>query len=96
MMLTHFFLDTISNTMIIALGAKVIAAAGSEEKLDVAKRFGGADFGVNYTKAGWQKEVQSITNGHGVDVVYDPVGLINGMISTHTSGESKSDMIQIL
>ncbi|KAG6874483.1 hypothetical protein C0995_010393 [Termitomyces sp. Mi166 len=59
------------------LGAKVIAAAGSDSKLDVAKRYGGADFGVNYSKPEWQKEVLKLTGGKGVDVVYDPVGLIN-------------------
>ncbi|CAL1707506.1 unnamed protein product [Somion occarium] len=59
-----------------ALGAKVIAAAGSEEKLEVSKKFGGADYGVNYTKPDWQKEVLKITGGKGVDVIYDPVGLI--------------------
>ncbi|KIM40120.1 hypothetical protein M413DRAFT_446274 [Hebeloma cylindrosporum] len=60
-----------------ALGAKVIAAAGSQEKVDIAKQFGGADYGVNYSKAGWQKEVLALTKGKGVDVIYDPVGLIN-------------------
>lgn len=59
-----------------ALGAKVIAAAGSSAKLEVAKKYGGADYGVDYTKAGWQKEVLKITGGKGVDVVYDPVGMI--------------------
>ncbi|TFK54240.1 alcohol dehydrogenase [Heliocybe sulcata] len=59
-----------------ALGAKVIAAAGSQEKLDVSKRYGGADFGIDYTKPGWQQEVLKITGGKGVDVIYDPVGLI--------------------
>ncbi|KAF5385821.1 hypothetical protein D9615_002573 [Tricholomella constricta] len=59
------------------LGAKVIAAAGSEAKLDIAKRYGGADYGVNYSNPGWQKEVLKLTNGKGVDVIYDPVGLIN-------------------
>ena len=63
-----------------ALGAKVIAAAGSQEKLDVSIRLGGADHGVNYTKEGWQKEVLGITKGKGVDVVYDPVGRIKGKI----------------
>ncbi|BGO94408.1 hypothetical protein NBRC10512_003781 [Rhodotorula toruloides] len=58
-----------------ALGAKVIATAGSSAKLDVAKQFG-ADYGIDYTKEGWQKEVMEITEGHGVDVVYDPVGMI--------------------
>ncbi|KJA19906.1 hypothetical protein HYPSUDRAFT_841928 [Hypholoma sublateritium FD-334 SS-4] len=60
-----------------ALGAKVIAAAGSAEKIDIAKRYGGADYGVNYSNPGWQKEVLEITGGKGVDVIYDPVGLIN-------------------
>ncbi|KAM6502269.1 hypothetical protein JOM56_002246 [Amanita muscaria] len=59
------------------LGAKVIAAAGSQAKLDVACKVGGADYGVNYTKAGWQKEVLKITKNKGVDVIYDPVGMIN-------------------
>ncbi|KDR75883.1 hypothetical protein GALMADRAFT_248626 [Galerina marginata CBS 339.88] len=59
-----------------ALGANVIAAAGSAEKIEVAKRFGGADYGVNYSKPGWQKEVLALTKGRGADVIYDPVGLI--------------------
>ncbi|KAK0454803.1 alcohol dehydrogenase [Armillaria borealis] len=58
------------------LGAKVIAAAGSQEKLDIAKQYGGADYTVNYTDPNWPKEVLKITNGHGADVIYDPVGLI--------------------
>lgn len=58
-----------------AIGAKVIATAGSEEKLKVAKSFG-ADYGINYNNEGWQKEVMKITQGHGADVVYDPVGMI--------------------
>lgn len=43
----------------------------------MAKKFGGADYGVNYSTPGWQKEVLKITGGKGVDVIYDPVGLIN-------------------
>jgi NADPH:quinone reductase-like Zn-dependent oxidoreductase len=62
----------------IALGANVIAAAGSPEKIEIAKRYGGADYGVNYSNPGWQKEVLALTKGKGVDVIYDPVGLING------------------
>ncbi|THH18963.1 hypothetical protein EW146_g2113 [Bondarzewia mesenterica] len=58
-----------------ALGAKVIAAA-SPSKLSVAKDYGGADFAIDYTKPGWQQEVLKITGGNGVDVVYDPVGMI--------------------
>ncbi|KAI0077906.1 alcohol dehydrogenase [Panus rudis PR-1116 ss-1] len=59
-----------------ALGAKVIAAAGSSAKLDISKQYGGADYGIDYTKPGWQKEVLEITAGKGVDVIYDPVGII--------------------
>ncbi|KAF8621369.1 hypothetical protein AX15_007834 [Amanita polypyramis BW_CC] len=60
-----------------ALGANVIAAASSQAKLDVACQSGGADHGINYTKPGWQKEVMTLTNNKGVDVIYDPVGMIN-------------------
>ncbi|BGP19195.1 hypothetical protein JCM10213v2_007282 [Rhodosporidiobolus nylandii] len=58
-----------------ALGAKVIATASTPAKLEVAMRYG-ADWGVDYGKEGWQKEVMKITKGHGADVIYDPVGLI--------------------
>jgi len=60
-----------------ALGAKVIATAGSEEKLKVAKEFGGADHAIDYTKDGWEKEVKKLIGGKGVDVIYDPIGMIN-------------------
>jgi NADPH:quinone reductase-like Zn-dependent oxidoreductase len=43
---------------------------------------GGADYAIDYTKVGWQKEVLKVTGGRGVDVVYDPVGRIKGTIST--------------
>lgn len=52
-----------------ALGAKVIATAGSQDKLDVAKRYG-ADFAINYRDKDWTAQVKKITNGHGADVVY--------------------------
>lgn len=53
-----------------ALGAKVIATAGSEEKLKVCKEVGGADHAVNYRdEKQWQKQVKDITGGKGVDVV---------------------------
>ncbi|KAI8367480.1 uncharacterized protein BYT42DRAFT_586373 [Radiomyces spectabilis] len=58
-----------------ALGATVIATAGSKEKLEVAKKFG-ADFAINYRDENWTAQVKKVTNGHGADVVYDPVGLI--------------------
>jgi len=61
------------------LGARVIACA-SPSKLDVTRTMGGADYVIDYTKAGWQKEVLKITGGRGVDVAYDPVGRIKGAI----------------
>ena len=67
-------------TGISALGARVIAAAGSQAKLDAVKKYAGADYLIDYTKPGWQKDVLKITSGHGVDVIYDPVGLIQGML----------------
>lgn len=55
------------------LGARVIAAASSDEKREFAKRFG-ADATVDYTQEGWRDEVKSLTGGRGADVIYDPVG----------------------
>ncbi|MCD5983458.1 MULTISPECIES: NADPH:quinone oxidoreductase family protein [Pseudomonas] len=56
-----------------ALGAHVIAAASSAEKLDVAKN-AGADELINYTDTNLKDEIKRLTNGNGVDVIYDPVG----------------------
>ncbi|KAI9817221.1 MAG: hypothetical protein M1827_001334 [Pycnora praestabilis] len=63
-----------------ALGAIVIATAGSQHKLDVAKSFG-ADHVIDYKDPKWPEEVKRLTpNGRGVDIVYDPVGMINPSI----------------
>ncbi|MBI4592815.1 MAG: NADPH:quinone oxidoreductase family protein [Candidatus Rokubacteria bacterium] len=56
-----------------ALGARVLATAGSAEKLDVA-RAAGADVGMNYRTEEWIERVKSETQGRGADVIYDPVG----------------------
>lgn len=56
-----------------ALGATVIAAASSEEKLRFAKQ-AGADELVNYATGSLRDAVKSLTAGAGVDVIYDPVG----------------------
>ncbi|MEE4998645.1 NADPH:quinone oxidoreductase family protein [Pseudomonas alliivorans] len=56
-----------------ALGARVIAAASSAEKLEVAKN-AGADELINYTDTNLKDEIKRLTNGNGVDVIYDPVG----------------------
>jgi NADPH2:quinone reductase len=55
-----------------AMGARVIAAASSDEKLDFA-RAAGADELINYTSQALKDSVKELTGG-GVDVVYDPVG----------------------
>lgn len=49
-----------------ALGANVIATAGSADKLEVCKKYGGADYAINYRTDGWQKEVLKLTKGKGV------------------------------
>ncbi len=56
-----------------ALGATVIAAASSDEKLDLARAHG-ADHGINYTQEDLRAAVRKLTDGRGADVVYDPVG----------------------
>lgn len=56
-----------------ALGAHVIAAASTLEKRELALQHGAAH-AVDYTRAEWRHEVKSLTEGRGVDVVYDPVG----------------------
>jgi NADPH2:quinone reductase len=56
-----------------AMGAKVIAAASSDAKLEVCKAEG-ADELINYASEDLRARVKQITAGKGVDVVYDPVG----------------------
>ena len=56
-----------------AMGARVIAAASSDEKLEFAKS-AGADLTVNYSEASLKETVKELTDGKGADVVYDPVG----------------------
>ena len=55
------------------LGARVIACASSDEKLDFCRRLG-ADETVNYTQRDLKLALRELTDGKGVDVVYDPVG----------------------
>jgi len=56
-----------------AMGAKVIAAASSDEKLDFAREVG-AHQTINYSDVSLRDAVKELTSGKGVDVVYDPVG----------------------
>jgi NADPH:quinone reductase-like Zn-dependent oxidoreductase len=54
-------------------GARVIATAGSDEKLEKARALG-ADDVVNYTRADWPKEVRRLTGKKGVEVVFEHTG----------------------
>jgi len=64
-----------------AMGAKVIAAASTQEKVDLAKRFG-ADDGFVYPSGplsreqqkAFSEDIKRLTGGQGADVLYDPVG----------------------
>lgn len=60
-----------------AFGATVIATAGTPRKLEVAKAYG-ADHVVDYRNDNWPEVVKKLTpKGRGVDIVYDPVGLVD-------------------
>lgn len=56
-----------------ALGARVIAASASDEKLGAIRALYDIDETVNVTK-GFRERVKAITGGRGADVIYDPVG----------------------
>jgi NADPH:quinone reductase-like Zn-dependent oxidoreductase len=55
------------------IGARVLVTSGSDEKLERAKKLG-ADYGINHHKADFAKAVSDLTDGRGVDVVFDCVG----------------------
>ncbi len=56
-----------------AMGARVIAAASTPEKLALCRAHG-ADDTINYASEDLRERLKQITQGRGVDVVYDPVG----------------------
>jgi NADPH2:quinone reductase len=56
-----------------ALGARVIAAASSDEKLAVCRAHGAADT-INYSTQDLRERLKAIVGAKGVDVVFDPVG----------------------
>ncbi|HEY6910014.1 MAG TPA: NADPH:quinone oxidoreductase family protein [Myxococcales bacterium] len=56
-----------------AMGARVIAAASSEEKLAFCRKLG-ADETIDYSTDDLRKRILELTSGKGADVVYDPVG----------------------
>ena len=56
-----------------AKGAKVIAAASSDEKCALCKSIG-ADITINYSQGNLREQIKEATGGKGPDVIYDPVG----------------------
>jgi len=54
-------------------GARVIATAGSDDKLQKARDLG-ADETINYSSEDWPKQVKRLTSGRGVDVVFEHTG----------------------
>jgi NADPH2:quinone reductase len=55
------------------MGAKVIAAASSDEKLELCREYGAAAT-INYATEDLKTRIRELTDGAGADVVYDPVG----------------------
>jgi NADPH:quinone reductase len=55
------------------MGARVIAAASTEEKLELCRSKGATET-INYSTEDLKARVKELTGGHGVDVCYDPVG----------------------
>jgi NADPH2:quinone reductase len=55
------------------MGARVIAAASSDEKLELCREYG-ADAGINYTTDSLKERAKELTGGQGADVIYDAVG----------------------
>ena len=67
-----------------AFGARVIAAAGSTEKLEAARRSGATEL-VNYRNEPLRERIKALTGGKGVDVIFDPVG-----------GETATEALRVL
>jgi NADPH2:quinone reductase len=59
--------------MAVMLGAQVIATVGTEAKAQLAREAGARD-AILYSEQDWVEEVKRLTDGAGVDVVYDSVG----------------------
>lgn len=55
------------------VGARVIAAASTDAKLDLCKKHG-ADEVINYSSEDLKTRIKELTDGKGADVIYDPVG----------------------
>ena len=56
-----------------ALGARVIAAASTDDKLAFCREHGATEV-INYTREDLKERIKALTSGNGVNVVYDPIG----------------------
>jgi NADPH2:quinone reductase len=56
-----------------ALGARVIAAASTDDKLAFCREHGATEV-INYTREDLKDRIKALTSGNGVNVVYDPIG----------------------
>ena len=77
-----------------ALGARVIAAASSAEKLAVCREHG-ADETIDYSTEDLRERLKAVTNGRGVDVVVDPVEvvLVDGVGSGSRASRAVADLV---
>jgi NADPH2:quinone reductase len=66
-------------------GGRVVAAAGGERKLEVARALG-ADIAVDYRRPSWAEEVRSAVGNSRLDVVFDGVGGRIGREAFHLLG----------
>nr|AFD03197.1 alcohol dehydrogenase zinc-binding domain protein [uncultured bacterium W4-21b] len=68
-------------------GAKVFVTASNDEKLDRARTLG-ADVGINYKQTDFSEEIKKMTGGHGVNVVFEHIGLetFTGSLSSLAKG----------
>ena len=55
------------------MGAKIIACASSQDKLDFAKK-AGAEVLIDYSREDWREALKAASQGRGIDVIYDAVG----------------------
>ncbi len=55
------------------MGARVIACASTQEKLDLCQSYGATEL-INYTQEDLKSRIKELTGGKGADVIYDPVG----------------------
>ena len=70
-----------------ALGARVIAAAGGPDKVAFCRALG-ADEVIDYRSEDIPERVRELTGGTGAQVIYDPVGGVDGSRPSHRSGSS--------